>query len=116
MSQHIELHQAQETHDGFADLGFPRSNVPRPDPQAERDVFEDAHVAKQGVVLKHESDLTFAHRLPGGIFSRAFVRGYALEVGLDPDETVQTFLEEYARADSKRDTVCTAQRPSGEMS
>ncbi len=27
-------------------------------------------------------------RLPGGIFSRAFVRAYALEVGLDPELTV----------------------------
>ena len=26
-------------------------------------------------------------RLPGGIFSRAFVRSYAAEVGLDPDAT-----------------------------
>jgi cytoskeleton protein RodZ len=34
-------------------------------------------------------------KLPGGIFSRAFVRSYAIEVGLDPDETVQRFLEEY---------------------
>jgi cytoskeletal protein RodZ len=33
-------------------------------------------------------------RLPGGIFSRAFVRSYAVEVGLDPDETVQEFLEQ----------------------
>ena len=27
-------------------------------------------------------------KLPGGIFSRSFVRTYAAEVGLDPDETV----------------------------
>jgi cytoskeleton protein RodZ len=32
-------------------------------------------------------------KLPGGIFSRAFVRSYAVEVGLDPDETVREFLE-----------------------
>lgn len=32
-------------------------------------------------------------RLPAGIFSRAFVRAYATEVGLDPDETVREFLE-----------------------
>lgn len=36
-------------------------------------------------------------RLPGGIFSRAFVRAYAIEVGLDPDQMVQEFLEEYER-------------------
>jgi cytoskeletal protein RodZ len=32
-------------------------------------------------------------RLPGGIFSRAFVRAYAIEVGLDPDETVLKYAE-----------------------
>jgi cytoskeleton protein RodZ len=34
-------------------------------------------------------------KLPGGIFTRAFVRSYANEVGLDPDETVQEFLERF---------------------
>jgi cytoskeletal protein RodZ len=34
-------------------------------------------------------------RLPGGIFSRAFVRSYAQEVGLDPDDTVQRFLQQF---------------------
>jgi len=32
-------------------------------------------------------------KLPGGIFTRAFVRSYAIEVGLNPDETVKEFLE-----------------------
>jgi cytoskeletal protein RodZ len=41
-------------------------------------------------------------RLPGGIFSRAFVRAYALEVGLEPDQTVATFIEEYDKAASMR--------------
>ncbi len=31
-------------------------------------------------------------RLPGGIFVRAFVRAYATEVGLDPEQTVREFL------------------------
>src|SRR5437764_7681775 len=34
-------------------------------------------------------------RLPGGIFSRAFVRSYALEVGLDPEEAIQEFLAQF---------------------
>lgn len=34
-------------------------------------------------------------RLPGGIFSRAFVRSYALEVGLDPEGTVRDFLAQF---------------------
>jgi len=32
-------------------------------------------------------------RLPGGIFSRAFVRAYADEVGLDPEQTVREYTE-----------------------
>src|SRR5262249_62316511 len=30
--------------------------------------------------------------LPGGIFSRSFVRAYAVQTGLDPDETVNDFF------------------------
>jgi cytoskeletal protein RodZ len=33
--------------------------------------------------------------LPGGIFSRAFVRSYAVQVGLDPEETVRDFLAHF---------------------
>jgi len=34
-------------------------------------------------------------KLPGGIFSRAFVRSYATEVGLDPEVVVREFLERF---------------------
>ena len=34
-------------------------------------------------------------KLPGGIFSRSFVRAYAAEVGLDPDQTVHEFIERF---------------------
>ena len=34
-------------------------------------------------------------KLPGGIFSKAFVRSYAVEVGLDPDETAREFLDRF---------------------
>ena len=34
-------------------------------------------------------------RLPGGIFSRAFVRSYAIQVGLDPEDTVRDFLTQF---------------------
>ena len=34
-------------------------------------------------------------KLPGGIFSRAFVRSYATEVGLDPERTVREFLDRF---------------------
>lgn len=41
-------------------------------------------------------------KLPGGIFSRAFVKAYALEVGLDPDEVMAQFLVELGEHDSRR--------------
>ncbi len=34
-------------------------------------------------------------RLPGGIFSRAFVRSYAAEIGADPEQTVRDFLTQF---------------------
>jgi cytoskeletal protein RodZ len=34
-------------------------------------------------------------RLPGGVFSRAFVRSYACEVGLDPDSTLKDFAAQF---------------------
>ncbi|NQW05669.1 MAG: helix-turn-helix domain-containing protein [Acidobacteria bacterium] len=37
-------------------------------------------------------------QLPGGIFSRSFVRSYAIEVGLDPDGVVEQFLVELGAA------------------
>jgi cytoskeletal protein RodZ len=51
------------------------------------------------------SDLT---RLPGGIFTRAFIRAYAQEVGLDPDRTIQEFL-----AELPADAATATARPVG---
>src|SRR5262245_8048857 len=48
-------------------------------------------------------------RLPGGIFSRAFVRSYAIEVGLDPETTIQEFIAQFPH-----DSV-TAGHPTSEQ-
>ena len=34
-------------------------------------------------------------RLPGGIFSRSFVRSYALEIGVDPEQAVRDFIAQF---------------------
>ena len=34
-------------------------------------------------------------RLPGGIFSRAIVRSYAIEVGLEPEQTIRDFIAQF---------------------
>jgi len=36
---------------------------------------------------------------PGGIFRRGFVRSYAERVGLDPDETVEAFVQAFPESD-----------------
>ena len=56
------------------------------------------------------SDLS---RLPGGIFTRAFIRAYAEEVGLDPDRTIQEFIAELP-ADAATATAHTAAVEDGE--
>ena len=41
-------------------------------------------------------------RLPGGVFGRSFVRVYASEVGLDPDSTVELFVQKFEQFRSTR--------------
>ncbi len=61
-----------------------------------------ATVTKISVVALESLERGDFSRLPGGIFSRAFVRAYAIEVGLDPEQTVQTFLAEFERTERRR--------------
>lgn len=51
-------------------------------------------------------------KLPGGIFTRGFVRSYASQVGLDPDETVKAFVAAHpeVRADDEVDEAQTGSR------
>jgi len=53
-------------------------------------------------------------KLPGGIFSRAFVRSYAVEVGLDPEETVREFLERFNQEAPPSAEVLVAEIPEQE--
>ena len=34
-------------------------------------------------------------QLPGGIFSRAFVRNYATQIGMDPEQSVREFITQF---------------------
>ena len=52
-------------------------------------------------------------KLPGGIFSRAFVRSYAIEVGLDPDETVREFLERFNQEPAPTAAAAAVMGPDG---
>ena len=44
-------------------------------------------------------------KLPGGIFGRGFVRSYASEVGLDPDQTVAEYMERFHAEEVPEPTV-----------
>ena len=60
---------------------------------------------ERGVSLRHIADVTRISvavleglerndisRLPGGIYGRAFVRSYAIEIGVDPEQALSDFL------------------------
>jgi cytoskeletal protein RodZ len=53
-------------------------------------------------------------KLPGGIFSRSFVRAYAREVGLDPEETVERFVESFPPEAEERAPVAAGQAVDAE--
>ena len=54
-----------------------------------------ANATKISVSVLEALERNDISRLPGGIFSRGFVRSYALEVGLDPEETIQDFIAQF---------------------
>jgi cytoskeletal protein RodZ len=57
-----------------------------------RQIASSTKIAAAALDALEKNDIS---KLPGGIFSRAFVRSYAVEVGLDPDETVREFLQRF---------------------
>src|SRR3972149_288996 len=69
-----------------------------------------ANATKISVVALEALERNDFRRLPGGIFSRAFVRSYALEVGLEPDQAIQEFVAQFPQ-----DSV-TAGHTQGERS
>ena len=52
-------------------------------------------------------------RLPGGIFSRGFVRSYAAAVGLNPEQTVRDFVAQLPAHESAPEAV-SDDRPHGD--
>src|SRR5713226_10104765 len=54
-----------------------------------------ANATKISVAALEALERNDISRLPGGIFSRAFVRSYAIEVGLDAEATIQEFITQF---------------------
>lgn len=57
-----------------------------------RDIANATKISISALDALERNDIS---KLPGGIFSRAFVRSYAVEVGLDPERTIQDFIDAF---------------------
>jgi len=57
-----------------------------------RQIAEATKISVSQLEALERNDIS---RLPGGIFSRAFVRSYAVEIGADPEQTVRDFLSQF---------------------
>jgi cytoskeleton protein RodZ len=60
-----------------------------------REIAATTKISVGALEALEQSDVS---SLPGGIFTRAFVRSYATEVGLDPEETMRDFVLEIDEA------------------
>src|SRR5215467_13705840 len=57
-----------------------------------RQIANATKIAVPTLEALERNDIT---RLPGGIFSRGVVRSYALEVGLEPESTIEEFMGQF---------------------
>jgi cytoskeleton protein RodZ len=57
-----------------------------------RQIATETKISVSALEALERNDIS---RLPGGIFSRAFVRAYAAEIGLDPEETIREFITQF---------------------
>lgn len=57
-----------------------------------RVIADNTRISVRALEALERNDIS---QLPGGIFSRAFVRAYAQEVGLDPEQTIVEFLTRF---------------------
>jgi transcriptional regulator with XRE-family HTH domain len=77
---------------------------------------------KRGISLEHISEATKVSaalwaglecndfsRWPSGIYARAYVRAYALEIGADPEAAVNDFCRSFSQGDRRASRVVKAQ-------
>jgi len=57
-----------------------------------REIAEATKISVSALEALERNDIS---RLPGGIFSRAFVRAYAAAIGIDPEQTVREFMSQF---------------------
>ena len=57
-----------------------------------RAIAETTKISVSALEALERNDIS---RLPGGIFSRGFVRAYAEQIGADPEKTVKEFMARF---------------------
>ena len=57
-----------------------------------RDIADTTKISVSALEALERNDIS---RLPGGIFSRGFVRAYAEQIGADPELTIREFLARF---------------------
>jgi cytoskeletal protein RodZ len=57
-----------------------------------RDIAETTKISVTALEALERNDIS---RLPGGIFSRGFIRAYAEQIGVDPEVTVREFIARF---------------------
>lgn len=72
-----------------------------------RKIADDTKISMAALEALERNDVS---RLPGGIFSRSFVRAFASEVGLDPEATVDEFVRRFPQ-----DSVTAGHPPSTQI-
>jgi cytoskeletal protein RodZ len=57
-----------------------------------RDIADTTKISVSALEALERNDIS---RLPGGIFSRGFIRAYAEQIGVDPEATVREFIARF---------------------
>jgi cytoskeletal protein RodZ len=57
-----------------------------------RDIADTTKISVSALEALERNDIS---RLPGGIFSRGFVRAYAEQIGADPEKAVREFIARF---------------------
>lgn len=57
-----------------------------------REIADTTKISVRALEALERNDIS---RLPGGIFSRGFIRAYAEQIGMDPDDTVREFIRRF---------------------
>ena len=80
------------THTAPSDFGARMRGIREQRGVSLRQIAETTKLSVRALEALERNDIS---RLPGGIFSRAFVRSYAGEIGVDPEQTVRDFLSQF---------------------